>query len=92
MKYYVKVNDKETEKSYEVVVNVRSDASIKRVVLKAIEQIVSDLSSDELEFMREVNYLYREAYDEEDFIEQLKQELDLHVVWEEAEKNHEWKN
>lgn len=89
MKYYVKVNDKETEKSYEVVVNVRSDASIKRVVLKAIEQIVSDLSSDELEFMREVNYLYREAYDEEDFIEQLKQELDLHVVWEEAEKNHE---
>ena len=84
MRYNVKVLDKATNKNYEAVVNVRSDASLKRMVLKSIEQIVSHISSDELEFMREVNYLYRESCDEDDFIEQLKLDLDLIVEWEEG--------
>ena len=84
MDYKVKITDTATGKDYETLVKVRSDATIKRVVLKAVEQVVESISSDSLEFMREVNYLYREAYDSEDFVEQLKMDLDLVITWEEV--------
>lgn len=82
MDYKVTVLDSDQSKTYETVVKVRSDATIKRVALKAVEQTVDKLSSDPLEFMREVNYLFRESYDDEDFLEQLKIDLDLVVTCE----------
>ena len=83
MKYKVLITDTDTNKDYETLVKVRSDATIKRVVLKAVEQVVENISPDSLEFMREVNYIYRESYDSDDFVEQLKMDLDLVVTWEE---------
>ena len=84
MEYKVLITDTDTNKDYETLVKVRSDATIKRVVLKAVEQVVESISSDSLEFMREVNYIYRESYDSDDFVEQLKMDLDLVVTWEEV--------
>ena len=82
MDYKVTVLDGDQNKTYETVVKVRKDATIKRVALRAVEQIVDNLSSDPLEFMREVNYLFRESYDDEDFLEQLKTDLDLVITCE----------
>lgn len=79
MKYKVIINDTDQNKVHLTLVETRSDASVKRVVLKGIEQVVSDISSDEVEFMREVNYIYRESCDEDDFMEQLKLDLDLEI-------------
>ncbi len=84
MEYKVMITDTDTGKDYETLVKARSDATIKRVVLKAVEQVVESISSDSLEFMREVNYIYREAFDSDDFVEQLKMDLDLVVTWEEV--------
>ena len=84
MEYKVMITDTDTGKDNETLVKVRSDATIKRVVLKAVEQVVENISPDSLEFMREVNYMYREAYDSDEFVEQLKIDLDLVVTWEEV--------
>ena len=86
MDYKVTVLDNDQNKTLETVVKVRKDATIKRVALKAVEQTVDNLSSDPLEFMREVNYLFRESYDDEDFLEQLKTDLDLVVTCEVTSK------
>ena len=81
MKFRVVVVDGDGGERTENIIEVRKNTSMKTVVLKGVEAHVSSSSSyDELEFMREVKYLHREANDLDIFVEELKQELDLKIA------------
>ena len=79
MEFKVKVVDTVSQETSESVVTVRKGTSHKTVALKGVEDHVNKFAADPLDFMSEVKYLHREAFDTEDFIGWLKQDLDLEV-------------
>ena len=82
MEYTIQIKDKTVNKTFQTTVTICKDASLKRVILKAVAQLVEKLAADPLKFMREVNYLYRESIEVEEFIEQLRLDLDLEIIYE----------
>ena len=91
MKYKVHVVDTETKEESINVINVRKGTTMKTVALKGVEQHVNEYAVDALHFMSEVKSLHREAYDLEDFIEWLKQDIDLSVYIVDV-NNHKYYN
>lgn len=78
MKYRVYIKDIETEEENNFVIEARRNVAIKTVILNGVKKFVENYP-DPTEFMREVKAIHREAYDTEDFVESLLQDLDFRI-------------
>lgn len=80
LNYTVYVFDEDDNTESLNPIQVRSNTSLKTVILKGVKNHIERYAADPLDFMRSVNSLHRESEDESVFIDYLMSELSLSVV------------
>lgn len=73
-------DDGNVDKTEEVKLSARANTSVKTVALKALDEIIDSHFGDPCEVRDVVKSMHRQAYDWEDFADDVLRELDMRII------------